>query len=52
MTLQLMYTCFIYYAKCIPDQFHICIRSMECEMNEWMVIADFVPEHVVTIRIC
>ena len=29
-----MYTCFIDYAKCIEDQFHICIRSMECEINE------------------
>jgi hypothetical protein len=29
-----MYTCFIYYDKCIHDQFHICIRSMECEINE------------------
>ena len=33
---QHMYTCFIYYAKCIHDYFHICIRSMECEINEWM----------------
>jgi hypothetical protein len=22
------------YAKCIHDQFHICIRSLECELNE------------------
>ena len=22
------------YAKCIQDQFHRCIRSMECEINE------------------
>jgi len=33
-----MYTCFTYYAKCINDQFHICIRSMECEINEWMLL--------------
>ena len=22
------------YAKCTHDSFHICIRSMECEINE------------------
>ena len=26
------------YAKCIQDQFHRCIRSMECEINEMNVV--------------
>jgi hypothetical protein len=31
---QLMYSCFIYYAKCVHDRLHSCIWWMECEMKE------------------
>ena len=31
-----LYWLYCYCAICIHDYFHICIRSMECEINEWM----------------
>jgi hypothetical protein len=30
------------YAKYIHDEFHICIRSMECEINEMNISAEAV----------
>jgi len=46
-----------YYAKCIPDQFHVCIQSMECEINEMKMkggktVGGYTVYNTINLHIC